>query len=329
MALPTPGSRGADRVISFDAGPGAQPQYTDASALLGDPDALYAPAFRGILQLGRGGSVILAFTDNTIVDGPGPDFQVFGEAANDDSLLIQVGAGGQKWYAFARVSESPGMLDLAGLGISSVVYVRLTDAQPGTATGAEIDAVIALNSGPATQPLPVPPPTPSPTSTPAATPTPRVTPTPKPTPVPAAHWTLVADSFADFPGNASGPTWSYLWSHGTNNFRWEPMAWDGANWYYRDPNRWNLRITQDSIQTDARGDVAVLYKNAEGGTYRLEWDSSSLAFYKHLYASGSEGPGTQLPYSAIVTDINEWSLFFWVARGNTGYHILVFKLQQP
>jgi hypothetical protein len=102
-----------------------------------------------MVQLGRRGSVLLVFTDNTIVDDVGVDFQVFGESVEDDYLSIEVSEDGQIWYAYPKRSESPGGLDLAEAGLERVVYVRLTDVQPGTNTGAEVDAVVALHSGPA------------------------------------------------------------------------------------------------------------------------------------------------------------------------------------
>jgi hypothetical protein len=101
-----------------------------------------------MVQLGREGTVTLGFTDNSIEDGDGPDFEVYGESIGDDYLLVEVSADGATWYAFPRVSESSGGLDLSAVGLEWAVYVRLTDAQPGTSTGAELDAVVALHNGP-------------------------------------------------------------------------------------------------------------------------------------------------------------------------------------
>ena len=145
---PTPGSACADRVLAFNPGPGAQAEYSDPQAMLGDPDLVEEPCCQGMVQLGRWGSVLLAFTDNSIVDGDGPDFQVYGESAGDDFLLVEVSADGQTWYAYPRAGESPGGLDLADADLSQAFYVRLTDLQPATSTGAEVDAVVALHSGP-------------------------------------------------------------------------------------------------------------------------------------------------------------------------------------
>jgi hypothetical protein len=146
--LPMPGSPAADQVIAFTPGPGAAARYSDPQALLGPPDMVESPCCQGIVQLGRGGSITVAFTDNSIVDEDGPDFQVFGESARDDFLKIEVSADGQTWQAYPRMSESPEPLDLADVGLDRAAYVRLTDAQPGTASGAEVDAVVALHNGP-------------------------------------------------------------------------------------------------------------------------------------------------------------------------------------
>lgn len=147
-ATPEPGSRGADRVILFLPGPGANALYGDPGTLLGEPDGVEQPAYQGLLQLGREGTVLVGFTDNAVFDGPGPDLQVFGETAGDDSLAIEVSADGVHWFAYPRLSESPDPLDLADLPLDRAVYVRLTDVQPGTRTGAEVDAVVALHSDP-------------------------------------------------------------------------------------------------------------------------------------------------------------------------------------
>jgi len=85
LACALSGTRGAqadpfaDAVVEATIGPlgggGAQ------SAVLGPPFG--AGAFQGstdTLSLGLGGSIVVAFTDNVVVDGPGPDFTVFENA---------------------------------------------------------------------------------------------------------------------------------------------------------------------------------------------------------------------------------------------------------
>jgi hypothetical protein len=197
---PTPGSAAADLVVSYTPGLGAQPNYSDPEAALGDPDLIEKPCCKGMVQLGRGGSIVLAFTDNVVMDDEGPDFQIFGESAQDDFLLVEVSNDGTMWRSYPKVSESPGGLDLAELDLEWILFVRLTDVQPATRTGAELDAVVALHNGPARElpdlsairlpsppthtPTPKPKPTkqPAPTRTPAKKPPP---PAPAPTQAPA------------------------------------------------------------------------------------------------------------------------------------------------
>lgn len=191
---PTPGSAAADLIVGYSPGPGVQAQYSDPEAALGDPDLVESPCCTGMVQLGQGGSIILAFADNAVVDGEGPDFQVFGESARDDFLQVDVSDDGEVWHTYPRMSESPGGLDLADLGLERIVFVRLTDLQPGTRTGAELDAVLALNNGHgremsglgAQRFVSIATPTSTPKPPPTATIVPKPTATRKPpTPVPA------------------------------------------------------------------------------------------------------------------------------------------------
>lgn len=132
--------------MAYNPGTGAD-DYTDPEAALGDPDIVEDPCCQGLVQLGSDGSLLLAFVDNTILDGDGPDLEIAGESVQDDFLLVEVSGDGETWFTYPKVSESPGGLDLADSGLSQVVYVRLTDFESGTASGAEIDAVVALHNG--------------------------------------------------------------------------------------------------------------------------------------------------------------------------------------
>ncbi|MGB3904654.1 MAG: SH3 domain-containing protein, partial [Anaerolineae bacterium] len=146
--IPTPGSPGADQIIAYNPGLAQNEDYASPQAALGAPDLVEQPCCSGMLQLGAGGSLLLAFTDNTISDGPGPDFQVFGESARDDFIIVEVSADGQVWRAYPKTDESPEPFDLADVGLDQVPFVRVTDVQPGTPTGAELDAVEAIHNGP-------------------------------------------------------------------------------------------------------------------------------------------------------------------------------------
>ncbi len=144
---PTPGSPSADRVIAYNPGLAQKDEYASPEAALGAPDLVEQPCCSGMLQLGAGGSILLGFADNVIYDGPGPDFQVFGESARDDFIIVEVSADGQAWSAYPKANESPQPFDLADVGLHQAVFVRITDVQPGTPTGAELDAVEAIHNG--------------------------------------------------------------------------------------------------------------------------------------------------------------------------------------
>jgi hypothetical protein len=144
---PTPGSPFADRVVAYNPGQGQNQQYADPETALGAPDLVEQPCCSGMLQLGANGSVLLVFVDNVITDDSGPDFQVFGESARDDFILVEVSTDGLVWQSYPKTDECPEPFDLADVGLEQAVFVRITDVQPGTATGAELDAVEALHSG--------------------------------------------------------------------------------------------------------------------------------------------------------------------------------------
>jgi hypothetical protein len=144
---PTPGSPFADRVVAYNPGQGQNQQYADPETALGAPDLVEQPCCSGMLQLGANGSVLLVFVDNVITDDRGPDFQVFGESARDDFILVEVSTDGLVWQSYPMTDECPEPFDLADVGLEQAVFVRITDVQPGTATGAELDAVEALHSG--------------------------------------------------------------------------------------------------------------------------------------------------------------------------------------
>jgi len=198
--------------MAYMPGPGAKLEYTDPQEALGDPDLVEKPCCSGMVQLGREGTLVLGFTDNSIVDEEGPDFQVVGESARDDYLRVEVSADGTDWYAYPKVEETSGGLDLATVGLKQVVYIALTDLQPGTSTGAEVDAVVAWHSGPG--PAVVLPTMAPPTPKPAAKPHPTMT------------ATVRSLSREDFPEwcFAEEPAESDLKAH----FEWEARCYEEA-----------------------------------------------------------------------------------------------------
>jgi hypothetical protein len=106
------------------------------------------PLPTGLVCLGAGGLVTLEFVDNTVIDQPGPDLVVLGDPEQDDQILVEVSSDGDTWHAFPVSGENSPPLDLAAVGLPFVRFVRIVDVQPGTASGAEVDAIEALHSGP-------------------------------------------------------------------------------------------------------------------------------------------------------------------------------------
>lgn len=114
----------ADKVYSVVAGSGAG----------GEPAAALGPPDGRVYSLGRGGSMIVRFTDNLLVDGPGHDLVVY-----EDSILH--GASGVNEYAAVSVSTdgvSFTPLDIAygttafdigaaGLNATAYAYVKIED----------------------------------------------------------------------------------------------------------------------------------------------------------------------------------------------------------
>jgi hypothetical protein len=172
----------ADRIVSFEAGPGAGFGAEDAEgAVLGPPSAPAGDAGSlGVLSLGHGGEIVLAFDDLIAVDGPGPDLLVFENGFPGWFELAEVALSedGETWVGLpclpeedhrgcvgvGQVFANPELgidptdpevaggdpLDLADFGMSEVRYVRITDlgSNPDTppAAGFDLDALAVVNA---------------------------------------------------------------------------------------------------------------------------------------------------------------------------------------
>src|SRR5687767_1033324 len=75
----------ADEVALFEGGyvpPESGLRVAELPGIVTGPpgDSLPVSGSTSTVSLGHGGSIVLAFTDNVLVDGPGPDFIVFENA---------------------------------------------------------------------------------------------------------------------------------------------------------------------------------------------------------------------------------------------------------
>jgi hypothetical protein len=122
-----------------------------------DPSRALGSTDRVAVSLGEVGpsegpcarSVTVAFVDNRLVDGPGPDLKIV-ELGAFEPVVVTVGSDGDHLQLAGLTANSGGAIDLAGVVTpgQTVAVVELCDG-PATGTevpGADIDAVVALNS---------------------------------------------------------------------------------------------------------------------------------------------------------------------------------------
>ena len=141
----------ADEVVSFKRGkPHAIESACDSTLALGKPDFT---GFAGnFLSLGCGGSLTLLFTDNAIVNIPGPDLYVFEMGKYVESTLLEISKDGKNWKTVGKIAGGVSSVDIGDSVKAGDVfhYIRLTDLKSeckGDWPGADIDAVAAIGSG--------------------------------------------------------------------------------------------------------------------------------------------------------------------------------------
>jgi len=145
--------------------------HLDANKALGAPDwngqgLCQSAATCNTVSLGSGGSITLRFTDNFLTGGgsSAPDLWIF-EVGNDiESTFVDISKDGVQWNPVGNISVAGGTrgidLDFYGWTPTDLFsFVRLTDdrsqgATTGGSVGADIDAVGAISSVPASVPEP-------------------------------------------------------------------------------------------------------------------------------------------------------------------------------
>ncbi len=114
-------------------------------------------AGEGVVSLGRGGVLVVQFTDNflTASDDARPDLAIY-EVGIPELVRVEVSADGVNYTSVGTASFNNRYIDLDQFGfnsLSQLQYVRLTDEPgegptSGDSVGADIDAVGALSSRP-------------------------------------------------------------------------------------------------------------------------------------------------------------------------------------
>ncbi len=129
-------------------------------------NALNAPNYSGIgepiagqgaVSLGRGGSLVVQFTNNILTgsDDARADLAVY-EVGSSEQVRVEVSPDGSNYTSVGFASFNNRYIDLDAFGfnsLSQLYFVRLTDvandgAQSGDSVGADIDAVGAISSRP-------------------------------------------------------------------------------------------------------------------------------------------------------------------------------------
>jgi hypothetical protein len=131
----------ADRVADLQVGAGGG--GGDPTRALGPPDG--GGAFSGshdTISLGLGGTITLEFTDNAIVDGPGPDFTVF-----ENAFLL---AGEVTYPPFAE----PATVSVSDDGVHFVAFTCALDDPPYYPGCAGVYPVFATASDPSSALVP-------------------------------------------------------------------------------------------------------------------------------------------------------------------------------
>jgi hypothetical protein len=137
----------ADRVVAMDRGPQRSGNPGDPNRALGPPDR---NKDAGFYALGCRGSIQLAFDDNVLADGPGPDLHIFEVGGFVETISVRISEDGQSWIDAGQVKGQPASLDITKVAKPGARYrfVEITDLGNECGNefpGADIDAVGAIN----------------------------------------------------------------------------------------------------------------------------------------------------------------------------------------
>lgn len=142
----------ADAVVSFEMGnPSANGVFAEPEQALGTPD-FQGHGNPGATTLGCGGTLIVRFIDNALIDIEGADLHVFEVGEAVESMQIAISRDGKEWIKLGEISGGKASVDIAAVADPGEAYyfVRLTDLQSdcsGQWPGADVDAVAAMGTG--------------------------------------------------------------------------------------------------------------------------------------------------------------------------------------
>jgi len=145
----------ADSVIMYDPGARGKGTGDEPDARFQHPEeALGTPEVSndsGFVSLGRGGTLILKFIDNSLIDEPGPDLCIFIRKQENESALVWVSKKGDFFQYVGTVDKDNPFIDLkSSVSRGLYQYVKIKDAYENSSPGipdlgVDIDAVSAVN----------------------------------------------------------------------------------------------------------------------------------------------------------------------------------------
>jgi outer membrane protein OmpA-like peptidoglycan-associated protein len=148
--LPNGSTSFADEVITLTKGnPPAIVQSSNPIAALGMPD--YDGVGKGFISLGCGGSLIVRFTDNALINIDGPDLYIFEVGKYIESTELSISKDAINWISIGTIDGAKAEVDIASFTNKEDVfsYVRLVDLKTeckGMWSGADIDAIAAIGT---------------------------------------------------------------------------------------------------------------------------------------------------------------------------------------
>lgn len=140
--------------VSFADRAHFQPRDWRAGEHRADPTSAVGAPDDSMVSLGCGRAhLVLEFTDNVLVNIPGPDLYVFEDGPVREATDVAISANGEDWI---DVGRADGALAEVDIGERTGVYrfVRLTNRSASCENdtpGADIDAIAAIGSGPLQQ----------------------------------------------------------------------------------------------------------------------------------------------------------------------------------
>jgi len=147
----------ADSVVQYDPGAPGRGTGDEPSLRFQHPEAALGPPdhkeHKGFVSLGKGGSLILKFTNNLLIDGPGPDLMLYEAAPDTESVYVWISLDGVTFQSVGKASRASPLIDIQKAAEAGTAYpfIKLRDdiftgAQSGADLGADIDAVGAIHT---------------------------------------------------------------------------------------------------------------------------------------------------------------------------------------